>query len=41
MQQYQWDQEDRLFKKNAEQYTNQLSFNELEYQDSLAREKKF
>jgi hypothetical protein len=40
MQQYQWDQEDRLFRKNADQYTDQLSFNELEYQDSLAREKE-
>jgi len=39
MQQYQWDQEDRLFKKNSEQYTNQLNFNELEYEDALAREK--
>ena len=39
MQQFQWDQEDRLFNKNTEQYESQLNVNELEYQDSLARER--
>ena len=39
MQQFQWDQEDRLFNKNTEQYESQLDVNELEYQDSLARER--
>ena len=36
MQQFQWDQEDRIFNKNTKQYEEQLGFNELEYQDSLA-----
>jgi len=39
MQDFQWQQEDRVFNKNTEQYESQLDFNELEYQDSLAREK--
>ena len=39
MQDFQWQQEDRVFNKNTDQYESQLDFNELEYQDSLAREK--
>ena len=38
MQQFQWGQEDRIFNKNTKQYEEQVGFNELEYQDSLARE---
>ena len=38
MQQFQWDQEDRLFNKNSDQFENQSDVNELEYLDSLARE---
>jgi len=40
MQEFQWGQEDRIFNKNTKQYENQLSFNELEYEDSLARERQ-
>ena len=40
MQQFQWDQEDRIFNKNTKQYEEQLGFNELEYQDSLDRERQ-
>ena len=39
MQQFQWDQEDRIYRKNIDQYENQLDFNELEYTDALARER--
>ncbi len=39
MQQYTWDQEDRIYSKNIDQYNDQLEFNELEYTDALAREK--
>jgi len=38
MQQFQWDQEDRVYRKNIDQYNNQLEFNELEYADAVARE---
>ena len=38
MQQFQWDQEDRVYRKNINQYNNQLEFNELEYADAVARE---
>ena len=37
-QQYQWDQEDRFYRRNLDQYESQLDFNELEYADALARE---
>ena len=38
-QDYQWSQEDKIFRKNQDQYTDALSFNELEYSDNLARER--
>ena len=38
MQQFQWDQEDRVYRKNIDQYNNQLEFNELEYANAVARE---
>ena len=40
MQQFQWDQEDRIYRKNIDQYNDQLDFNELEYTDALARERQ-
>lgn len=39
MQEFQWQQEDRIYQKNAEQYENQLDFNSLEYGDAIARER--
>jgi len=38
MQQFQWDQEDRVYRKNIDQYNKQLDFNELEFADAIARE---
>ena len=38
-QDFQWEQEDRIFKKNIDQFTKQSDFNELEYQDNLLRER--
>jgi len=37
-QDYQFDREDAIFKKNIEQYENQLEFNELEFNDSVGRQ---
>ena len=39
MQEFQWQQEDRIYQKNIDQYENQLEFNSLEYGDAIAREK--
>ena len=39
MQEFQWQQEDRIYQKNTEQYENQLEFNSLEYGDAIARER--
>ena len=39
MQQFQWDQEDRVYRKNIDQYNNQLDFNELEFADAVSRER--
>jgi len=37
-QQYQWDQQDAVFKKSEEQYDNVLLFNQVEYNDAVDRE---
>jgi hypothetical protein len=37
-QDYQWQQEDRIYKKNIDQYNEQRDFNELEFNDNIARE---
>ena len=39
MQEFTWNQEDRIYRKNIDQYNDQLEFNELEYTDALARER--
>ena len=39
MQEFQWQQEDRIYQKNTDQYENQLDFNSLEYGDAIARER--
>jgi hypothetical protein len=39
MQEFQWQQEDRIYQKNIDQYENQLEFNSLEYGDAIARER--
>ena len=39
IQEFQWQQEDRIYQKNIDQYKNQLEFNSLEYGDAIAREK--
>tara|TARA_R100001082_G_scaffold78592_1_gene46106 strand:+ start:839 stop:2560 length:1722 start_codon:yes stop_codon:yes gene_type:complete len=38
-QQYQWDQQDKVYKKSEDQYSSTLTFNQLEYNDALEREK--
>ncbi len=38
-QDYQFDQEDAIYKRNIEQYENQLDFNELEFNDNVGRQK--
>tara|TARA_B100000212_G_scaffold161287_1_gene121233 strand:+ start:1248 stop:2945 length:1698 start_codon:yes stop_codon:yes gene_type:complete len=38
-QDYQFDQEDAIYKRNIEQYENQLDFNELEFDDNVGRQK--
>jgi hypothetical protein len=38
-QDYQWQQEDRIYNKNIDQFTKQSDFNELEYNDKLERER--
>ena len=40
MQEFTWNQEDRVYRKNIDQYNSQLDFNELEYIDALARERQ-
>ena len=37
-QDYQWQQEDRIYKKNIDQYNEQRDFNDLEFNDNIARE---
>ena len=37
-QQYQWDQQDAVFKKSEDQYDNVLLFNQVEYNDAVDRE---
>ena len=37
-QQYQWDQQDEVYKKNQEQYKDVLLFNRVEYNDAIERE---
>jgi hypothetical protein len=39
MQQFQWDQEDRIYNKNIDQYTKTIDYNEIAYADALARER--
>ena len=38
-QDFQWQQEDRIYKKNIDQYNEQRDFNELEFNDNIARER--
>jgi hypothetical protein len=38
-QDYQWDQQDKVFAKSEDQYESTLLFNQLEYNDALEREK--
>ena len=38
-QDYQFEQENRIYKRNIDQYTKQSQFNELEYKDNIARER--
>ena len=38
-QDFQWQQEDRIFNKNIDQYNEQRDFNELEFNDNIARER--
>ena len=38
-QDYQWDQQDRVFAKSEDQYESTLLFNQIEYNDAMEREK--
>ena len=38
-QDYQWDQQDKVFAKSEDQYESTLLFNQIEYNDALEREK--
>jgi hypothetical protein len=38
-QDYEWLQQDRIYKQNIDNYTEQNDFNDLEYEDNLARER--
>jgi len=38
-QDFQWQQEDRIFNKNIDQYNEQRDFNELEFNDNIGRER--
>ena len=37
-QQYQWDQQDAVYQKSENQYTDVLQFNQIEYNDAIERE---